>query len=89
MPRTKLASQIFGNPLRNRVTACRKRLRDNRGAHRQIQDTNSPAVETPKLAQFPADSPAVRQLATLDLSPVFGEQVNDAPESTGQEVGIT
>lgn len=87
IPRAKATNQIFGNPLRNRVTACRKRLRDNRGAHRHIEPAD---VDTQKLAQFPADSPAVRQLVRLDLSPSLGEkQACEMAETVGDEVGIT
>ncbi len=90
IPRAKATNQIFGNPLRDRVTACRKRLRDNRGAQRQINDATAPEVDLPNLAQFPADSPAVRQLVSLDLSPAIGEkQARDTTESVRDEVGIT
>lgn len=91
IPRAKLTNEIFGNPLRNRVTACRKRLRDNRGVLRtQTQEAHSTEVDTQNRAQFPADSSAVRQLVNLDLSPAFGHrQARDATESVGQEVVIT
>ena len=90
IPRAKLTNEIFGNPLRDRVTACRKRLRDNRGSHRIPLEADSTEAEAPKLAQFPADSTAMRQLVSLDLSPAFGEaEAGDLSESIGQEVGIT
>lgn len=87
IPRAKAANQIFGNPSRNRVTNCRKRLRDNRGVPPHIEPAD---VDTQKLAQFPADSPAVRQLVRLDLSPSLGEkQACEKAETVRDEVGIT
>jgi len=79
--------QILENPRKNRVTACRKRLRGNRSVHRlSRQEPALPDEQTPTMAQFPADSLEVRQLLTLELSPAF----DDKPEeSVVQEVGIT
>jgi hypothetical protein len=90
IPRAKLSNEIFGNPLRDRVTACRKRLRHHRGSHRITLEADSTEADSPKLAQFPADSTAMRQLVSLDLAPAFGEsEAGDLSESIGQEVGIT
>jgi hypothetical protein len=91
IPRAKLTTEIFGNPLKVRVSACRKRLRDHRSVHRtQVQQANSTEQERQPMAQFPADSAAVRQLVNMDLSPLFSEaQVINTPESVGEEVGIT
>jgi len=79
--------QILENPRKNRVTACRKRLRDNRSVHRsRRQEPSLPDEHTAAMAQFPADSLPVRQLLTLELSHAF----DDRPEeSVVQEVGIT
>jgi len=79
--------QILENSRKNRVTACRKRLRGNRSVHRlRRQEPALPAEQTPTMAQFPADSLEVRQLLTLELSRAF----DDKPEeSVAQEVGIT
>ena len=74
IPRAKLTNQIFGNPLKIRVSACRKRIRDHRSAHRtQAQQANSNEQDSQPMAQFPADSAAVRQLVNMDVSPVFGD----------------
>ena len=85
--RTTLTRQILENPRKNRVTACRKRLRGNRSVHRLRR--GEPVLrdeQTSTLAQFPADSLQVRQLVTLELS----QAVDDRPEeSVVQEVGIT
>ena len=91
IPRAKLTNQIFGNPLKVRVSACRKRIRDHRSVQRaQGQQANSTEERQP-MAQFPADSAAVRQLVNVDLSPAFGDaQAVNTAESVGkQEVGIT
>ena len=79
--------QILENPTKNRVSACRKRLRGNRNVHRlRRQEPACPDEQTSPVAQFPADSLQVRQLVTLESSPAF----DDKPEeSVVQEVGIT
>jgi hypothetical protein len=79
--------QILENPRKNRVTACRKRLRGNRSVHRlRRREPALTAEQSSTMAQFPADSLQVRQLVTLELSSAF----DDKPEeSVVQEVGIT
>jgi hypothetical protein len=92
IPRAKLTNQIFGNPLKVRVSACRKRIRDHRNAPRtQAHVANPTEQDSQPMAQFPADSAAVRQLGNMDLSPAFGDaQAVNTAESVGeQEVGIT
>ena len=79
--------QILENPTKNRVTACRKRLRGNRSVHR-LRPRKIALLEeqTSTMAQFPADSVQVRQLVALELS----RACDDMPEeSVVQEVGIT
>jgi hypothetical protein len=85
--RATLTRQILENPTKSRVTACRKRLRGNRSVSRlRRQESALPAEQPSPTAQFPADSPQVRQLVTLELS----QAVDDGPEeSVVQEVGIT
>ena len=79
--------QILENPRKNRVTACRKRLRGNRNVHRlRRREPAMPDEPTPTMAQFPADSLQVRQLVALELSQAFGDKTE---ESVVQEVGIT
>lgn len=92
IPRSATTDEIFGNALRGRVTACRKRLRVSRSVHRpQAPEAELTAPDANTLAQFPADSSRVRQLVSLDLSPAFGDkQARSLVESVGdQEVGIT
>ena len=85
--RATLIRQILENPRKNRVTACRKRLRGNRNVHRlRRREPVVPDEQTPAMAQFPADSLQVRQLIVLELSQTFGDKTE---ESMGQEVGIT
>ncbi|HKO59654.1 MAG TPA: hypothetical protein VJV03_00710 [Pyrinomonadaceae bacterium] len=76
--------QFLENPIKNRVSACRKRLRSHRGRR---HDPVSPGVQTAMMAQFPADSLEVRQLVSLKLSPVLAD--DEPAESVTQEVGIT
>ena len=79
--------QILENPRKNRVTACRKRLRGNRSVHRsRRREPQLPDEQSPTMAQFPADSLQVRQLVTLEMSPTFDDKTE---ESMVQEVGIT
>ena len=91
IPRAKLTNEIFGHPLKVRVSACRKRLRDHRGVQRAHDQQANSREERQPMAQFPADSAAVRQLVSVDLSPMLGDaQSINAGESVGeQEVGIT
>lgn len=78
--------QILENPTKNRVTACRKRLRGNRSVHRLRPRKIAFEEQTSTMAQFPADSVQVRQLVVLELS----RACDDMPEeSVVQEVGIT
>jgi hypothetical protein len=85
--RATQSRQILENPTKNRVTACRKRLRGNRSVHRlRRRESALPDVQTSPVAQFPADSVQVRQLVALELSQVFDDR---SEESVVQEVGIT
>ena len=80
--------QILDNPTKNRVTACRRRVRDYRGAHRSSGKPPTPSPEQAAMtAQFPADSLQVRQLVSLEFSPAIDGK--DPAESMVQEVGIT
>jgi hypothetical protein len=85
--RATLTREILENPTRNRVSACRKRLRGNRSVHRLGRREPAPPDEqTSPMAQFPADSVQVRQLVTLESSRPFDDKLE---ESVVQEVGIT
>lgn len=85
--RATLTRQILENPRKNRVTACRKRVRGRRSVSRSRRRESALSDEqTSTMAQFPADSLQVRQLLTVELSQAF----DDRPEeSVVQEVGIT
>ena len=93
IPHRTATEEIFGNELKERVTACRKRLRVNRASQRERGHAESVVAETPNVAQFPAESPAVRQLVRVDLTPVLahgGQDSDDGRELIGQqEVGVT
>lgn len=73
--------QFLENPIKNRVTACRKRLRSHRGRR---YDPVSPSEQSSTMAQFPADSLQVRQLVSLETSPL-----SENERAVEQEVGIT
>ena len=87
IPRVKPTDPIFGNSLRIRVTACRRRLRDHRSVQRAQARELATDSDNQNMAQFPAGSAAVRQLASLDLSPALGD--SQAEYVVEQEVGIT
>ncbi len=79
--------QILENPRKNRVSACRKRLRNHRSVHHRHRDESVlVAQQEATMAQFPADSLQVRQLVSLELSSTFDDKPAELVE---QEVGIT
>ena len=85
--RAGLTNQILENPIKNRVTACRKRLRNHRSVGRtRRHEIVSIPEQCETMAQFPADSLQVRQLVSFELSPAFDDKT---AESVVQEVGIT
>ena len=87
--RTTLTRPILENPIKNRVTACRKRVRDNRGGHGvRRRKAVSLSERNSEMAQFPSDSLEVRQSVTLELLRTVDDQ-QDPAESVVQEVGIT
>lgn len=94
IPPRVLSDEIFGNRLKDRVNPIRKRLRVSCANHRaQVRNPDEAPPAQPSGSQFPADSPAVRQLVHLDLTPVFtgaGEEIRDTLHWAGEhEVGIT
>ncbi|HEY3040433.1 MAG TPA: hypothetical protein VGJ66_16970 [Pyrinomonadaceae bacterium] len=70
IPHRMLNTEIYGNGLKDRVTACRKRLRVNRVAQR-LQDNNEPeelfSGVTPSVSQVDdyaaGDSPGSTNMA--------------------------
>lgn len=94
IPHQVLSDEIFGNRLKDRVNAIRKRLRVSRSNLRvQVPNPDETPPAPTSGSQFPADSQAVRQLVHLDLTPVFtgtGEEISDTSHWAGEhEVGIT
>ena len=84
-----LSSEIYGNGLRGRVTACRKRLRVNRVAQRAQVNNESATLfaETVPASRFRAAS-VVRMNCALPIAgaePVESETLL----SLGEEVGST
>jgi len=87
IPHRKASNQIFGNGLKQKVTACRKRLRVNRNLHK-LHFSNEPAVCTKETASFPGEHPAVRESFVGGVSgSEFRER--EAWPRLEQEVGIT
>jgi hypothetical protein len=94
IPHRALNDEIFGNGLKDRVSAIRKRLRVSRANNKaQVRNPDEAAPAPTSDSQFPADSPAMRQLVHLDLTPVFTgarEEIRDTLHLVGEhEVGIT
>ena len=94
IPQRGLTNDFTGSELRERVTACRKRLRSNRFMQKQAvgcdfdQDLSSPE------STFPGDEPGMREsFRSPDLSSVALDEGNDTQEMLltmrTQEVGIT
>ena len=94
IPQRRLSNDFAGSELRERVTACRRRLRSNRSAQKPAvgcdfdQDSRSHEVT------FLDDESAMREsLASSDLSSPALDAVNETHEMLlamrTQEVGIT
>ena len=88
IPHRMPSSEIFGNGLKQRVTACRKRLRVNRHQHR-VQSREEVIVFTSETAaSFHGEYPAVREsLPGGSEAAEFRDA--DAWQRVEQEVGIT
>jgi hypothetical protein len=98
IPHRTLSSEICGNGLRNRVTACRKGLRVTRIMHKshlhnQPEELFSETEISP--CEFLEDRPAMREsLVRIDCSPEFELSAESGADETlvcvgEQEVGIT
>ena len=95
IPHRRLNDEIFGNGLRDRVTACRKRLRTNRSVNRpQLREQGDESLQ--KISggsEFPADSIAVRQSRGEDLASALDDASTDDTATLRfvceQEVGVT
>lgn len=87
IPHRMLGSEIFGNLLRSRVTACRKRLRVNRHLHKVHSCDDLPTLAPEPIGSFPAEYPAVRESLIGGDAYEFRQQ--EAWLRLEQEVGIT
>jgi hypothetical protein len=76
-----LSNDICGSGLKDRVTACRKRLRDNRVAQRTKADGDS--------AQLFANRASEVRLHYLSPDAASARTENETLLSVGEEVGIT
>ena len=94
IPHSLLGNDQLGSGVRDRVTACRKRLRVNRVNHR-AQGRDEPVAsvpEPPTGSEFPKDFLVMRQsIERDDYSPalVEGEPGAELLLIGTQEVGIT
>ena len=80
------SNEIFGNGLRERVTACRKRLRFNRIHRAQAvleQPFRGTRVAAPKFSEYSANLPAVGESSIRLGDSEISELVD------GQEVGTS
>jgi hypothetical protein len=95
IPQRVLTAPIFGNGLRERVTACRRRLRVKRVAHKANGGAQrEELVPVADSSEFPVASLAMRQSElSLNSSPALPDAATETLEPFGlvaeQEVGIT
>jgi hypothetical protein len=94
IPQRTLRNDLAGSELRERVTACRRRLRSNRFMQQQAVDREFAEDACAQKATFLDDEPAMREsLSGTDLSSAALGGGNDNHEMLltirTQEVGIT
>jgi hypothetical protein len=95
IPQRVLIAPIFGNGLRERVTACRRRLRVKRVTHKANGGAQrQKSAPVPDSSEFPVASLAMRQSELRANSmPRLPVAAPESLESFGlvveQEVGIT
>ena len=84
IPHRMLTSEICGNGLKDRVTACRRRLRVNRAAQRS--QVNNDAEEL-----FPETAMPTSVVRMNCVSPFAGAEAGDSEVMlvSEQEIGIT
>jgi hypothetical protein len=88
IPHRMPSSEIFGNGLKQRVTACRRRLRVNRNLHR-VQSREEVILFTSETAaSFPGEHPPVRESLPGGSDAAEFRDPN-AWQRVEQEVGIT
>jgi hypothetical protein len=97
-----LSNEVCGNGLRDRVTACRKRLRDNRVAqkapvHNDSEAIVSEAAPVSRFRDYVSGNPATRSTMTASVVHVNSRCSAAGAEpaesetllSVAEEVGIT
>lgn len=100
IPHRMLSNEISGSGLKERVTACRKRLRVNRVTHKTqaLNDADELFPETaPAVSEFhggTTDPPGTRtSVVRMNYSPAYEDsELKDSgtlPLTEEQEVGIT
>lgn len=87
IPHRMPSSEIFGNGLKSRVSACRKRLRVNRSAHKAQADDQPLAFGGETTAAFLDEYLTVRESIVGERE--AAELQDDAWQRAEQEVGIT
>ncbi len=88
IPHRVLSNEFFGTGLKQRVTACRKRLRTSRHQHRQQSNAGGSTFDSEISVSFPAEYIDVREslIGSLEGSE---HQQQEAWIRPDQEVGIT
>lgn len=85
IPQRTLGGELFGNGLKARVTACRKRIRRGRVARKTDDDLlPEPALVESSGRTFPSELSVVRQSCVEISDPKFEISEEEKPE-----VGIT
>jgi len=88
IPHRVLSNEFFGNGLKQRVTACRKRLRVNRHHHR-LQSNGGQSLFTSEIStSFPAENVVVRE-SLIGSKESSEHQQQEAWIRPELEVGIT
>jgi len=84
IPHRMLTSEIYGNGLRDRVTACRRRLRVNRAAQRSQVNNDTEEL-------FPETAMPTSVVRMNGGAPFAGAETRDSETLlvSEQEVGIT
>jgi len=94
IPQRRLRNDLTGSELRERITACRKRLRSNRSTQRPAVGCDFDQGSRSHGVTFLDDEAAMREsFASSDLSSPALDSANETHETLlamrTQEVGIT
>ena len=88
IPHRMQNNEFFGNGLKDRVTACRKRLRLNRSVHQVLLDHEPVEFSEETTAIFLDEYPAVRE-SSFSRRNASESRDRKTWEPIEQEVGIT